>query len=480
MSTAGTIRLKVRVVAENDPDYEISADAINASMVVDGGSDGMLMVRDSSLEDGWGFVAPLSLVGATGATGVTGATGSAGSTGATGPAGMDGADGTDGETGPVGETGPAGAAGATGSTGPTGPTGPAGADGIDGSDGLAYGAFLDSPAIAAVPESALTFRNLEAATAIVPIQMSPAIAWSANVWDEVNSVSKTVVFRAEVLPQTPTSGHAYARWQLVAHAEGETEVVLFNVHASQFGPFSAWRSNFHGVLNVEGALSASAVSSDTTLFGTTHQVGAGGSINFSDGTDYNVQLARISATLAVKAGDVAQELRVYGATTGAKYASLSHNGANPVLGSSSGGLKLNSTAVAAAGSGEHIPLFIDQDGLVTSFAAGGKVITLVDASPTIDASVFPIGIVGVCRILATGDRTVAIPTNPKAGQHIVIRHTASGGARTLALASGAGGFRFGADITGLTVTASGKTDYIGTYYNATDGFWDVVAVVKGF
>jgi fructose-1,6-bisphosphatase/inositol monophosphatase family enzyme len=41
-------------------------------------------------------------------------------------------------------------------------------------------------------------------------------------------------------------------------------------------------------------------------------------------------------------------------------------------------------------------------------------------------------------------------------------------------------FRFGSDITGLTATASGKTDYIGAVFNLTDQRWDVVAVTKGF
>ena len=62
----------------------------------------------------------------------------------------------------------------------------------------------------------------------------------------------------------------------------------------------------------------------------------------------------------------------------------------------------------------------------------------------------------------------------------MIQHYASGGARTLALNTGAGGFRFGSDIAALTQTASGKTDYIGAIYNGTDSFWDVVGYVKGF
>lgn len=97
------------------------------------------------------------------------------------------------------------------------------------------------------------------------------------------------------------------------------------------------------------------------------------------------------------------------------------------------------------------------------------------ATPALDASLG-----STFRLAAAGDRTIGIPTNPRAGQKIIIEHYASGGARTLALNSGTGGFRFGSDVTGLTVTASGKTDYIGCHYNTTDNKWDVLAVVKGY
>jgi hypothetical protein len=108
--------------------------------------------------------------------------------------------------------------------------------------------------------------------------------------------------------------------------------------------------------------------------------------------------------------------------------------------------------------------------------AGATTIALTDgATPALDASLGTI-----FRLSAGGDRTIAVPTNPTSGQKIVIQHYASGGARTLALNSGTGGFRFGTDITALTATASGKTDYIGAIYNATDNKWDVVAVSKGY
>jgi hypothetical protein len=97
------------------------------------------------------------------------------------------------------------------------------------------------------------------------------------------------------------------------------------------------------------------------------------------------------------------------------------------------------------------------------------------ANPALDASLGK-----VHRLVAAGNRTIAAPTNPTAGQQIIIEHTASGGDRTLALDTGTGGFRFGTDITALTQTASGKTDYIGCIYNATANKWDVVAYAKGF
>lgn len=121
-------------------------------------------------------------------------------------------------------------------------------------------------------------------------------------------------------------------------------------------------------------------------------------------------------------------------------------------------------------------IVLDLRGLQTE-----NVITLTDgATPALDAALATIGMTGIFRLAAAGNRTIAIPTNPRAGQKIIIQHSASGGARTLALNTGALGFRFGEDITALTATTSGKTDYIGCVWNSTDGRWDVVAVSKGY
>lgn len=124
-------------------------------------------------------------------------------------------------------------------------------------------------------------------------------------------------------------------------------------------------------------------------------------------------------------------------------------------------------------------LLIDASGtgnILFGQAYVGTVVTLTDgATPALDASLG-----NEFYLPASGNRTIAIPTSPTAGQKIMIRHFASGGARTLSLNTGTGGFRFGTDITALTATSSGKTDYIGAIYNATDNKWDVIAVVKGY
>lgn len=104
------------------------------------------------------------------------------------------------------------------------------------------------------------------------------------------------------------------------------------------------------------------------------------------------------------------------------------------------------------------------------------VVELTDgATPAMDASLG-----SVFELTAAGNRTIAVPTNPTDGQKIVIRHKASGADRTLALNTGAGGFRFGTDITALSATTSAKWDYIGCIYNGDDSKWDVVAYSKGY
>lgn len=103
-------------------------------------------------------------------------------------------------------------------------------------------------------------------------------------------------------------------------------------------------------------------------------------------------------------------------------------------------------------------------------------VTLTDgATVSLDASAGK-----VFKLSAAGDRTILTPTNAVDGRGIVIAHTASGAGRTLALTTGAGGFIFGSDITALSQTVSGKTDYIGAIYDVTADRWRIVSYVKGF
>ncbi len=107
----------------------------------------------------------------------------------------------------------------------------------------------------------------------------------------------------------------------------------------------------------------------------------------------------------------------------------------------------------------------------------GKTTTLVDgASVTLDVTTGT-----VFRLAAAGNRTILAPSGTILnGQRILIQHFASGGARTLALTTGAAGFRFGTTFASLSATSSGLTDYIDAVYNNTDNRWDVINVTKGF
>jgi hypothetical protein len=103
-------------------------------------------------------------------------------------------------------------------------------------------------------------------------------------------------------------------------------------------------------------------------------------------------------------------------------------------------------------------------------------VNLTDGStPALDASL------GThFRLTAAGNRTIAVPSSPTDGQVIVIEHLASGGARTLALNTGTGGFKFGTDITALTATTSGAIDYIQAVYRQSTDKWNVIGYVKGY
>lgn len=100
------------------------------------------------------------------------------------------------------------------------------------------------------------------------------------------------------------------------------------------------------------------------------------------------------------------------------------------------------------------------------------------ATTTIDASLG-----NHFRITLTGNVTLAIPTNPIDGQHIIIEliQDATGG-RTLTLATtGTGCFNVTTAITGAIAltTAAGTRSYLGATYRTAGAKWDVLAFATG-
>jgi hypothetical protein len=110
--------------------------------------------------------------------------------------------------------------------------------------------------------------------------------------------------------------------------------------------------------------------------------------------------------------------------------------------------------------------------------APSVVVIANDANQTFDAQD---GATEVARQTATDDRTLVAPTNPVDGQIVRMELIASGGDRTWTLTTGsAGAFRFGTDITGLTITSDSTKDIVSVSYVGVVDRWDVIAYVKGF
>jgi len=86
-------------------------------------------------------------------------------------------------------------------------------------------------------------------------------------------------------------------------------------------------------------------------------------------------------------------------------------------------------------------------------------------------------------VVATGNMQLLAPTGtPVDGQILELEFNASGGARTLSLATAAsaGQFKFGTDITALSATGSGLNDILQTRWSANKSRWLVTGYVKGF
>ena len=119
-----------------------------------------------------------------------------------------------------------------------------------------------------------------------------------------------------------------------------------------------------------------------------------------------------------------------------------------------------------------------QDELVSSKRITAGVVTLTDAATiAVDASLG-----NHFKVTLGGNRTMGVPSNPTDGQKIMFEVIQDGtGSRTITFSGGAGGFSFGTDITGVTLTTTAnKRDFVGAVYNSTANTWYIVAFVKGY
>jgi hypothetical protein len=111
-------------------------------------------------------------------------------------------------------------------------------------------------------------------------------------------------------------------------------------------------------------------------------------------------------------------------------------------------------------------------------ATYSTIITLTDAATiATDASLG-----NRFRVTLGGNRTLGAPINPVADQQSIWEFVQDGaGSRTITLDSGVGGFAFGTDITGITLTTTAsKRDFMTAVYNATLNRWLVIGFVRGY
>ena len=86
------------------------------------------------------------------------------------------------------------------------------------------------------------------------------------------------------------------------------------------------------------------------------------------------------------------------------------------------------------------------------------------------------------RVTLGGNRTMGAPSNPIDGQRVLFEVIQDGtGGRTLAWASGAGGYTFSSGLPAPTITTGiAKRDFVLFVYNSTANTWYCLGYTQGF
>jgi Collagen triple helix repeat (20 copies) len=378
------------------------------------------------------------------ASGPVGPAGPQGIQGVQGPAGIPGAQG---ESGPTGAPGVSGSDGAVGPMGPQGPVGPAGT-GITVKGTVATAA--DLPAVGNVDGDAW-------------ITADTGRMW---VWDaDTTTWIDAGVIVGPIGPAGP---------QGVPGPQGETGPTGLTGAAGPMGPQGL--PGDQGLAGPQGIQGPQGLSGDLGPMGPQGLPGPQGSLGPVGNTG--------SAGPGVSTGGLAGQFLVK--TSAADFATTWQQH-----------LPQDQVANLASDLAAKAPLASPAlTGLPTAPIAAARANTVQIATTAfvqqelkpartdlVDGTTVPLNVAGRAayyRLVAAGNRTLQAPVGGVDGQLIVIQHVASGANRTLSLTTGAGGFRFGTDINGLTQTPNGKTDYIWAMLNAAANTWDVVHVSKGY